>query len=1637
MYLSNEQNEILENYLNKSFIKKLLYVGRGLDIADAVGGHIKASYNNENRSYDKLVNLIWTSNTKHMREVFLGRDFGALKLLLGDAQAKTFKAIWDRATLYTYTVGYFRRSYKTNTSSRLYLEKYIGKLKEYIFLEATDFTIGKYLSDNKSEYKDISVIADIIALELDNGNKEVLNKIRDIIYNDNNTAIISREIIKGALMSRNQEAYEMIGELLLAAKLQEGLRQSIVEAMDECSREAFVYLLKLIIDNNLYRFSSVVRAFGTWSGLGIDTEKPKIIQKCLEAAYACLTNKTYLDECTNSKDNILIYISIWAIAFDEVENINPVINKLLSAEEKYRKLVALQFLSETQFSIFRHKAAGVVLQDKDLEVLALVMKNLFTNISVNNLGQHMKPTLERYKSLGDRLYGMELFNQLKDIVDRMPKKEIEFNGSVFSWVNFKLTATEIIEKMLISIALSSDSEGIDTLIEYKDKMSVETRETFTTLFLKKPKTAKQKLALLELCGDRSPSVRNSAFGIVDKMNLKEADYSMIESLLQYKSGDLRKSAIKLLLKQYSEELAACVARLANSSNENMRLGAIDIVSAIALDSKHKNIHQTCLDQINAREGKTQKEEILTQNIAIDTNARKTFDNGFGLYDKSKNANIPVIVAPKNFNIEKLFSMKEDELKQILGEFSSLIYQNRDLEYQAASWDDSKTVVTLGGSNYLMPFDRENKGLDNYPLAEQIRSLGHKVGINKLVEIDFYLESFFRVRYQAYAAWYNNLLENIFNLKMLKTCIIEMEKLAYLDKIRHYIDLLIGELPAEEKFELGTAVLQYLYIKIPEDKHCKEYMDRSQSYYFYESKNYIAESQEITYWLNLVRDNNYDDDSFGRYFNTAYSYYRAGKYTAAASLGLEHFGRALELMLIDGNEIYKEFMTRPLSPRTIQAFTNTNKYQKKNLTEFPKMMGIGNIVIDTIVNIEVTRGELNTEVSHLAASINKCTGVNVFTAILLGSEKDTYIRGYNFVSGDCTKKQIFSHLLKCCYPKEGEDAETLREKLMGKKVTSRQLIEAGMYSPQWLDIISEYLGYEGLKSACWYFHAHVNDAFSEEKAAMIARYTPIAPQDLKEGAFDQLWFMEAYNTLGDKNFKLVYDSAKYIAGGGLHKRSQLFADATLGRLDAEEVKSRVADKRNKDYLLVYGLIPIKDKGDLLSRYEFIHQFIKESKQYGAQRQASEGRSGSIALLNLARSAGYSDVNRLSWNMETAKLDAIRPYLQPYKLEDIEVQLTIDDLGQTEIRCTKAGKELKDIPSKYKKDEYVTELKSIKKSLREQYSRARHSFETAMETAEEFEAGELTNLCTNPVLAPIIKNLVFFSDGSLGYLDGSCLIDCKGGVHQLKPENKVMIAHPVHLYESGNWPHYQRDIFERKLIQPFKQVFRELYLPNMDELKEQGNSRRYAGHQVQPKKTLALLKSRGWIASNEEGLQKVYYKENIIAAVYAMADWFSPAEVEAPTLEAVSFIDRKTYKTVPLSKVPKLIFSETMRDIDLVVSVAHVGGVDPEASLSTIEIRKAIIDELMRLLKLSNIRLKNTHAYIAGKYGEYTVHLGSGVVHKMAVGSVNILPIHSGHRGTLFLPFIDEDPKSAEIMSKIILLAEDNKIKDPSILEQISR
>jgi hypothetical protein len=337
---------------------------------------------------------------------------------------------------------------------------------------------------------------------------------------------------------------------------------------------------------------------------------------------------------------------------------------------------------------------------------------------------------------------------------------------------------------------------------------------------------------------------------------------------------------------------------------------------------------------------------------------------------------------------------------------------------------------------------------------------------------------------------------------------------------------------------------------------------------------------------------------------------------------------------------------------------------------------------------------------------------------------------------------------------------------------------------------------------------------------------------------------------------------------------------------------------------------------------------------------------------------------------------------------------------------------------------------------------------MEEEDAYSYEELCGLCRNPVTAGILGRLVFVGEGDAQAAEAGTegkaavvvgtLEELKAAEPALSPETRLLVAHPITLNRLGALAGYQRLFFEKQRAdgtrQPFKQVFREFY-PKLEEEKDASDSRLFAGHQIQPKKTVAALKGRRWVADYDEGLQKIFFKQNIAATIYALADWFSPADTESPTLEYVSFYDRKTYKQKKLSEVPDILYSEVMRDVDLAVSVAHVGGVDPETSHSTIEMRRVIFEFIMELFGLTNVTFEGTHAFIKGTLNSYNIQLGSGVIHKESGGMVNILPVHSQQRGKIFLPFIDEDPKTAEILSKILLLAEDNKIKDPYILQQL--
>lgn len=140
-------------------------------------------------------------------------------------------------------------------------------------------------------------------------------------------------------------------------------------------------------------------------------------------------------------------------------------------------------------------------------------------------------------------------------------------------------------------------------------------------------------------------------------------------------------------------------------------------------------------------------------------------------------------------------------------------------------------------------------------------------------------------------------------------------------------------------------------------------------------------------------------------------------------------------------------------------------------------------------------------------------------------------------------------------------------------------------------------------------------------------------------------------------------------------------------------------------------------------------------------ASEKTASEIALTNLAHNAGYSDAMRLTLRMETRLAAENAPLFSGQEIEDVHMRLVVDDQGVTSLACEKAGKRLKSVPGKLKKHEAVLRMNEVKKQMVEQQRRAKRMLEEALETAAAFTAGEIAMLMDNPVIAPMLRRLVF--------------------------------------------------------------------------------------------------------------------------------------------------------------------------------------------------------------------------------------------------------------------------------------------------------
>jgi hypothetical protein len=298
------------------------------------------------------------------------------------------------------------------------------------------------------------------------------------------------------------------------------------------------------------------------------------------------------------------------------------------------------------------------------------------------------------------------------------------------------------------------------------------------------------------------------------------------------------------------------------------------------------------------------------------------------------------------------------------------------------------------------------------------------------------------------------------------------------------------------------------------------------------------------------------------------------------------------------------------------------------------------------------------------------------------------------------------------------------------------------------------------------------------------------------------------------------------------------------------------------------------------------------------------------------------------------------------------------------------------------------------------------------------------------------------------------------------------------------------------QPFKQAHREVYLLTDAERRTGTYSNRFAAHVLRQHQFNALCAARGWRnrlrlmvddsfppATRElpqwglraefwiEGIGDAYGQDTNETGVYLRVSTDQVRFYEIAASENLAHAGGGGYgagaagpgrgginEPIPLERVPELVFSEIMRDVDLFVGVASVGN-DPTwqdggpggryrdywqafsfGELGeTAKTRRGVLEQLLpRLTRLKGRwLLQDRFLVIRGDVRTYKIHLGSGnILMEPNDQYLCIVPDQSARRGNgdMFLPF-EGDSTLSLILSKAFLLAADSGITDPTITRQI--
>lgn len=384
--------------------------------------------------------------------------------------------------------------------------------------------------------------------------------------------------------------------------------------------------------------------------------------------------------------------------------------------------------------------------------------------------------------------------------------------------------------------------------------------------------------------------------------------------------------------------------------------------------------------------------------------------------------------------------------------------------------------------------------------------------------------------------------------------------------------------------------------------------------------------------------------------------------------------------------------------------------------------------------------------------------------------------------------------------------------------------------------------------------------------------------------------------------------------------------------------------------------------------------------------------------------------------------------------------------------------KEISENHKEElkHFKTIIKDLKTAISVHGRRLENSYLDNIEwSIEDWKS----NYLDHPFLSQYTSKLIwYFDDKIAGILHNGAVIDVHNSDLDISKYKKVKLWHPIYSDPDviTNWRNL---IINNEIKQTFKQAFREIYLVTDAEIATNNYSNRFAAHILYQHQFSALAKTRDWNYTLQGAFDSHNTPSKSISSFQLRAEfWVEAINDETSPSGIYTYVASDQVRiyggreVLEMQHVPKIVFSEVMRDVDLFVGVTSIGN-NPEwedagdrrtywhnysfGDLNeTAKTRKDVLERILPKLKIADrCILTDKFLQVEGKIRSYKIHLGSGNILMTPNDQyLCIVPSSRDKKSKIFLPF-DNDRTLSIIISKAILLYDDDKIKDSSITRQI--